>query len=169
MATLPPPSSLGFRRGLQSVPAALGLIRRRPRILLRLIPPLAITLLLDGVVVFLVFGWSAFVMGFSFFTIPAGRSARRLSDRVALARRHPEGMIGLGAVVAVVALVPFLNILCVPVFVIAGTLLYLEARAWMVRAATMMVPDLEPFELPCLVRSREDRRGRPRRRTRRLA
>jgi CysZ protein len=235
-----PPSSLGFAHGARAVPAAFGILRRRPGILLWLIPPLLITLLLDVLVFWFAFGWargriaawvpqgdysgwmvtgfqvfaaiallvllgwtfawlflllsnpfqdfisaavekdrgkyvpepagfhgfvkstalsavqslilllltlpvllvgfvplvgpvlvflwSAFVMGFSFFTIPAGRSARRLSDRVALARSHPKGMIGLGAVVAAAALVPFLNVLCLPVFVVAGTLLYLEVQ-----------------------------------------
>ena len=234
------PSSLGFAHGVRAVPAALGILRRRPGILLWLIPPFAITLLLDVLVFWFAFGWardriaawlpqgdysgwivtglqafaaigllfvlgwtfawvflllsnpfqdyisaaveqdrgkyvpeptgirgflksttlsavqslillvltlpvlvvgfvplvgpvivflwSAFVMGFSFFTIPAGRSARRLSDRIALARSHPKGMIGLGAVVAVAALVPFLNVLFLPVFIVAGTLLYLEAH-----------------------------------------
>jgi len=234
------PSSLGFRRGLQAVPEAFGILRRRPGVLLWLIPPFVITLLLDvlvfwfsfgwmkqriggwlpqwaqadwmvtGVQAFtaigllfvlgwtfawvflllsspfqdyisaavekdrgkfspdpagfrgflkgttlsvvqsvillvltvpvmilglipvagpvLVFSWSAFVMGFSFFTIPAGRTARRLSDRIALARSHPRGMLGLGTVVALAALVPLLNVLLLPVFIIAGTLLYLEAH-----------------------------------------
>lgn len=234
------PRPLGFAHGVRAVPAALGILRRRPGILLWLIPPFAITLLLDVLVFWFAFGWardriaawlpqgdysgwlaaglqafaaigllfllgwtfawvflllsnpfqdyisaaveqdrgkyvpepagirgflksttlsavqslillvltlpvlvvgfvplvgpvfvflwSAFVMGFSFFTIPAGRSARRLSDRIALARSHPKGMIGLGAVVAVAALVPFLNVLFLPVFIVAGTLLYLEAH-----------------------------------------
>jgi CysZ protein len=234
------PSPLSFAHGVRSVPAALGIVRRRPGILLWLIPPFVITLLLDVLAFWFAFGWarerivawmpqgnysgwlvtglqvftglgllfvlgwtfawvflllsnpfqdyisaavekdrgkyvsepagfrgflkgtalsavqslilllltlpvllvgfvpligpvfvflwSAFVMGFSFFTIPAGRSARRLSDRVALARSHPKGMLGLGAVVAAAALVPFLNVLFLPVFIVAGTLLYLEAH-----------------------------------------
>ena len=238
--TPPPSAPLGFRRGIQAVPAAFGILRRRPAVLMWLIPPFVITLLLDVLVFWfafgwmkdriagwlphwaqvgwmvtglqtvaaiglllvlgwtfawvflllsspfqdyisaavekdrgkfvpdpagfrgflksialsvlqsvillvltvpvmilgivpvigpvLVFSWSAFVMGFSFFTIPAGRTARRLSDRVALARNHPKGMIGLGAIVAVAAFVPFLNVVFLPVFVIAGTLLYLEAH-----------------------------------------
>ncbi|MCW1884860.1 EI24 domain-containing protein [Luteolibacter flavescens] len=76
----------------------------------------------------IVFAWSAFVMGFSFFTIPAGRTARRLSDRVALVRQHLPAMLGLGALVAAAALVPLLNVLCLPVFIVAGTLLYLEGE-----------------------------------------
>ena len=97
-------------------------------ILLVLTLPVMILGFLPVVGPVIVFSWSAFVMGFSFFTIPAGRTARRLSDRVALARSHPKGMLGLGAVVAAAALVPFLNVLCLPVFIVAGTQLYLEAH-----------------------------------------
>ncbi|RYD68480.1 MAG: hypothetical protein EOP83_00765 [Verrucomicrobiaceae bacterium] len=234
------PSPLSFAHGVRTVPAALGILRRRPGILLWLIPPFLITLLLDVLVFWSAFGWvkdriggwlpswaqsgwmvtglqaftaigmlvllgwtfawmflllsspfqdyisaavekergkfvpdpagvrgflkstslsavqsvilllltlpvmilgfvplvgpvivflwSSFVMGFSFFTIPAGRTARRLSDRVTLARSHPKGMLGLGAVVAAAALVPLLNVLFLPVFIVAGTLLYLEAH-----------------------------------------
>ena len=227
---------LGFVHGLKSVPTALGIISRRPRILLWLVPPLLITLLLDVVAFYFAFGWmregigdfvgsrgyvtwvtgamnvfaavavvlllgwafawmflvlaspfqdfipaaveqeqrgnapkqpvgfrgflrgmvrgavqgavlllitvpvlilgflpvigpvlvflwSAFAMGFSFATIPAGR----LRERFALARRHRGVMLGLGAVIALAALVPLLNVLCMPVFVVAGTLVYLQA------------------------------------------
>ena len=37
-------------------------------------------------------------------------------------------MLGLGTVVAIASLVPFLNVLCLPIFVVAGTLLYLDAH-----------------------------------------
>ena len=72
-----------------------------------------------------VFLWSSFAMGFSFVTIPAGR----LRDRVRLAQLHGGAMMGLGAVGALAAIVPFLNVLCMPVFVVAGTLLHLRATA----------------------------------------
>ena len=39
---------LGLVHGVKSVPAALGILRHRPKILLWLVPPLAITLLLDA-------------------------------------------------------------------------------------------------------------------------
>jgi CysZ protein len=71
----------------------------------------------------IVFVWSSFVMGFSFTTIPL----RRLRERIALARRHRGAVFGLGAVIAVAAIVPLLNVLCMPVFVVAGTLVYLKA------------------------------------------
>lgn len=72
----------------------------------------------------IVFTWSSFVMGFSFVTIPM----RRLRERVALARRERAAVMGLGMVIAVGALVPLLNVLCMPVFVVAGTLLFLKAE-----------------------------------------
>ncbi len=227
---------LGFMDGLQSVPAAAGILVRRPKILLWLVPPLLITLLLDVVAFYFAFGWmrtvirgflsgkesgewlatvldvfggiavllllgwtftwlflalaspfqdlisaaverekrgvspnnllkvteltaglargavqavvligltipvlvlgfipvfgplvvflwSSFVMGFSFATIPL----RRLRERIALARRHRGAVMGLGAVIAMTAIIPLLNLLCMPVFVVAGTLLYLKA------------------------------------------
>jgi CysZ protein len=118
------PDPAGFRGFLRSI--SLSVLQSG--ILLVLTVPVLILGFIPVAGPILVFLWSAFVMGFSFFTIPAGRTARRLSDRIALARNHPKGMLGLGAVVAVAALVPFLNVLFLPVFVIAGTLLYLEAH-----------------------------------------
>jgi len=75
----------------------------------------------------LVFLWSAFAMGFSFATIPAGRVAGRLRDRIKFARLNRGAVFGLGAVIALVAVVPFANLLFMPVFVVAGTLVYLKA------------------------------------------
>jgi len=75
----------------------------------------------------IVFAWSAFAMGFSFVTIPAGRIAGRLRDRFAFARRHRGALFGLGAVISVATLIPLMSLLCMPLFVVAGTLLYLEA------------------------------------------
>lgn len=71
----------------------------------------------------IVFAWSSFAMGFSFVTIPSGR----LRERLRLAKDHGGAMLGLGAVGALAAIVPFLNVLCMPVFVVAGTLVYLQA------------------------------------------
>jgi CysZ protein len=118
------PDPAGFRGFLKSI--SLSVLQSV--ILLVLTVPVMILGIIPVAGPIVVFLWSAFVMGFSFFTIPAGRTARRLSDRVALARSHPKGMLGLGAVVAVAALVPFLNVVFLPVFIIAGTLLYLEAH-----------------------------------------
>ena len=97
-------------------------------VLLLITVPVLVLGFLPVVGPFLVFFWSAFAMGFSFVIIPAGRVAGRLRDRFAFARQHFGALFGLGAVIALAALVPFMNLLCMPVFVVAGTLLYLEAN-----------------------------------------
>lgn len=101
----------GARGGVQAV---VLLVLTVPVLLLGFFP------VFGPVIVFL---WSSFVMGFSFVTIPL----RRLRDRIALARRHRGAILGLGAVIALAAIVPLLNVLCMPVFVVAGTLVYLKA------------------------------------------
>lgn len=80
---------------------------------------------LGAIVLFL---WSAFALGYAFVSIPSGRMAQRFSERLAFARRHRGAVLGLGVVIAMVSLVPILNVICLPVFVIAGTLLYLDAH-----------------------------------------
>lgn len=75
----------------------------------------------------LVFLWSAFAMGFSFVTIPSGRVAGRLRDRLKFARKNRDAVFGLGAIIALVAVVPLASLLFMPVFVVAGTLVHLKA------------------------------------------
>lgn len=75
----------------------------------------------------IVFAWSAFAMGFSFVTIPAGRVAGSLRERFAFARQHRSALLGLGAVISLATLIPLMSLLCMPLFVVAGTLLYLQA------------------------------------------
>lgn len=79
-----------------------------------------------GAIVF--FLWSAFALGYAFVSIPSGRMAQRFSERLAFARRHRGAVLGLGVVIAILSLVPILNVICLPIFVIAGTLLYLDAH-----------------------------------------
>jgi len=74
------------------------------------------------------FLWSAFALGYAFVSIPPGRMAQRFSERFAFVRSHRGAVLGLGVVIALVSLVPILNVICLPVFVIAGTLLYLDAH-----------------------------------------
>jgi uncharacterized protein involved in cysteine biosynthesis len=71
--------------------------------------------------------WGMFALGYSFATIPAGRMAIRIRVRLAFARRHLRALIGLGGVAALASLVPLLNVLLMPVFVVAGTLVFLAA------------------------------------------
>ena len=74
----------------------------------------------------LLFLWSASVMGYSFVAIPSGRLALRLRDRLAFARRHRGAVLGLGVAITLISMVPLVNVLCMPVFVVAGTLLFLD-------------------------------------------
>lgn len=78
-----------------------------------------------GAIVF--FLWSAFALGYAFVSIPSGRMAQRFAERFAFVRRHRGAVLGLGVVIAIISLLPILNVICLPIFVIAGTLLYLDA------------------------------------------
>jgi CysZ protein len=73
------------------------------------------------------FLWSAFALGYSFVAIPSGRMAHRFSERISFARRHRGAVLCLGMAVAGATLLPLVNILFMPVFVVAGTVLYVEA------------------------------------------
>lgn len=75
----------------------------------------------------LYFLWSAFALGYSFVAIPSGRMAQRFTERMSFARRHRGAVLGLGVSIAVATLLPLVNVLFMPVFVIAGTILYVEA------------------------------------------
>jgi CysZ protein len=74
----------------------------------------------------LVFLWSASVLGYSFVAIPSGRVAQGLRKRLAFARQHRGAVLGLGTAITLVSMVPLVNVLCMPVFVVAGTLLFLD-------------------------------------------
>jgi CysZ protein len=74
----------------------------------------------------LVFLWSASVLGYSFIAIPSGRIAQRLRDRLAFARQHRGAVLGLGTAITLISMVPLVNVLLMPVFVVAGTLLFLD-------------------------------------------
>lgn len=75
----------------------------------------------------LLFTWTAFALGYSFIAIPSGRMAHRISERLAFARKHRGAVMGLGVVVAGAALLPVANVILMPLFVIGGTVLYVEA------------------------------------------
>jgi CysZ protein len=77
----------------------------------------------------LFFVWSAFALGYSFVAIPSGRMAHRFSMRASFARRHRGAVFGLGAAIAGATAIPMVNILLMPVFVVAGTALYVEAKS----------------------------------------
>ena len=109
----------GFGNVLKAV--ARGVIQTL--VLLGITLSILIVGLVPGLGPLIVFTWSSFALGFSFVTIPAGR----LRDRLRLARQHGGAMLGLGSVGALAAIIPFLNVLFMPVFVVAGTLVYLQA------------------------------------------
>ena len=75
----------------------------------------------------LFFVWSAFALGYSFASIHSGRTGQRFADRRAFAWRHRGAVMGLGTVVAGLSFVPLANVLFMPVFVVAGTLLHIDA------------------------------------------
>jgi uncharacterized protein involved in cysteine biosynthesis len=67
------------------------------------------------------------VLGYGFFAIAAGRQARTLDTRWQLLRAQLGAILGLGCVAFLVNLIPIVNLLALPVFVVAGTLLYIDA------------------------------------------
>lgn len=93
---------------------------------------LTVAFLVVGLIPFLgpllFFVWSAFALGYSFVAIPSGRMAHRFSQRITFARCHRGAVFGLGMAVAGAAIVPLVNVLLMPVFVVAGTALYVEAE-----------------------------------------
>lgn len=89
-------------------------------LILGLIPVLGPVLALFG---------STLVLGYGFFSISAGRKAQTLGERWQLARGELGAVMGLGFVALLVNFVPIVNLLALPVFVVAGTLLYLDTTA----------------------------------------
>jgi CysZ protein len=69
---------------------------------------------------------AALLLGYGFFSVSAGRKVKSLSERMALLRAHISPIMGLGLVVFVVNLIPLVNLLALPVFVVAGTILFLD-------------------------------------------
>lgn len=68
-------------------------------------------------------------LGYGFLAIPAGRRAVTLTERLALARANLSAVMGLGVPVFACSLIPFGNLLLLPVFIVAGTLLFLDIEA----------------------------------------
>jgi CysZ protein len=120
-SAVPDPAGLsGFLRSvLQSLVQAVVLTLFSVIFLILALVPLI------GAVLFLV--WTAFALGYSFASVHSGRTGQRFSDRRAFAWRHRGAVFGLGTVVAAFSLVPLANVLLMPVFVVAGTLLHLDA------------------------------------------
>ncbi len=67
-------------------------------------------------------------LGYGFFSISAGRKGHALSDRWKQAEHQLWALLGLGLPIFCVNLIPVVNLLALPVFVVAGTLLFLDAE-----------------------------------------
>lgn len=66
--------------------------------------------------------FAAWDFGFNFVAYAMGRKLIPFGNQLALAKAHRARMIGFGAPL----MIPFLNILLAPIFVVGGTLMYLE-------------------------------------------
>jgi CysZ protein len=77
----------------------------------------------------LFFGFTIWALGYSMFSIPSGRKLHSLRERLSLSWLHLRGVMGLGVMAFITALIPFLNLLLLPAFVVAGTLLFLDTQA----------------------------------------
>lgn len=71
-------------------------------------------------------GLSALLLGYGFFSVSAGRKGLSLSQRLSLLWAHLAPVLGLGSAVMLINLIPVLNLLALPVFVVAGTILFLD-------------------------------------------
>jgi uncharacterized protein involved in cysteine biosynthesis len=79
--------------------------------------------------------FSALSLGYGFFAISAGRKVRTLGERWQLLRTERGAVMGLGLVACFLNFVPVVNLLALPVFVVAGTLLYLDTTTPSLRDA----------------------------------
>ena len=77
----------------------------------------------------LLFGFTVWALGYSMFSIPSGRKLHSLRERLSLSWVHLRGVMGLGVMAFIAAFIPVLNFLLLPVFVVAGTLLFLDTQA----------------------------------------
>lgn len=71
---------------------------------------------------------AATALGYGFFAISAARKGLSLSIRFAQAQPHLGALCGLGLPVLLTNLIPVVNLLALPVFIVAGTILYLDAE-----------------------------------------
>jgi CysZ protein len=116
-----PPGFAGFLRSTWfSIVQAIWLTLAQLAFLLVALIPVV------GPVLFFVF--NAGVFGYSFFSIPAGRMAHTLKERREVTRRHLRPVMGLGLIITLAELIPFAGVLLLPVFVVAGTILFLDVE-----------------------------------------
>lgn len=70
---------------------------------------------------------AASLLGYGFFVVSAGRKGLGLHERVALSRANLGAIVALGGCALLVNLIPVINLFALPVFVVAGTILFLDA------------------------------------------
>lgn len=119
--------------GARGVPAFVGSATRGVgfalRTLLWQLVWIVITLpflLVPGVGFLPMFAVVAWFSGLGFVDVPLARYDFRLRHRRAFIRRHRAAIFGLGVVMEILFLVPFLGLLLLPLGVIGGTLLFVE-------------------------------------------
>lgn len=88
-------------------------------LLLHLVP--IVGSLLYTVAVYLFMAWD---FGYNYLAYAMGRKLIPFSTQIGLARHHKARLVGFGAFL----LIPLFNVLLAPLFVIGGTLLYLDIR-----------------------------------------
>lgn len=81
------------------------------------------TPLVGPIVLFL---WNVLMLGYAFLHIPTGRRIQTFQEKSALTRKQLGAVMGLGFPISLLMFVPFANLLFLPAFVVAGTLLYLD-------------------------------------------
>jgi CysZ protein len=77
----------------------------------------------------LFFGFNIWALGYGMFSVPSGRKLHSLGARLSISYEHLRAVMGLGLVILVVGFIPVVNVLMLPVFVVAGTLLFLDTQA----------------------------------------
>lgn len=76
----------------------------------------------------LYFVFSVITLGYAFFTIPAGRKLHDISSRWSLTRQHLGCVFALGLACFAAELLPWVSVAALPVFVVAGTILFHTAH-----------------------------------------
>ena len=96
------------------------------KILLLEVVVLIFGLLLVPVTTVVALALSAVLLGLEFLDYPMGRRRMRFRVRLRFARTHCWELLGLGMPLLIGLAVPFAGVLCLPLGVIGGTMLFLD-------------------------------------------
>lgn len=122
----PPPSQ--FELGAAATDAGRALVEALKMLALQAVVSLPLLVIpVAGPVLAIAAG--VFFNGLGTMDIALGRKRLRLGEKLALARRHLGFVLGLGTAVYIVALVPFVNLLAIPLGAVAATTGALRIRA----------------------------------------